>query len=133
MKTKGGCYCGTIRYQIDGPVQAAFQCHCRECQYSTGGAPNMLMAFAKEDVEITQGQMQSYGRADLAAPVTRFFCATCGTLVGNHSPNRPELMILRAGTLDTPHLFHPQLAIFLCDAQPFHLIENGLPAFDKRP
>ena len=43
MKIEGGCYCGEIRYVSNGDAQASLQCHCRECQYITGGHPNVLM------------------------------------------------------------------------------------------
>ena len=43
MNIKGGCYCNEIRYESKGEVQASIQCHCRECQYITGGNPNVIM------------------------------------------------------------------------------------------
>ena len=43
MKTTGRCYCGALKYEVTGQVEAAFQCHCRECQYITGGNPNIVM------------------------------------------------------------------------------------------
>ena len=27
MKITGGCYCGDIRYEADGDLEATFQCH----------------------------------------------------------------------------------------------------------
>ena len=49
MKVDGGCYCGEIRFEAEGALEAAFQCHCRECQYITGGNPNIVMVFAQRD------------------------------------------------------------------------------------
>ena len=43
MKTIGRCYCGSLKYEISGQAEAAFQCHCRECQYITGGNPNIVI------------------------------------------------------------------------------------------
>ena len=133
MKASGGCYCKELRYDIDGPVQAAAQCHCRECQYFTGGAVNTLMAFSESNVHFTKGTVRTFARTDLDTPVERFFCPTCGTHLGGRSTNRPAMLIIRVGTLDDPSIFRPQAAIFMCDAQPFHNVEEGLPAFDKRP
>ena len=42
MNIKGGCYCGAVRYEFEGDVTATFQCHCRECQYFTGGHANLM-------------------------------------------------------------------------------------------
>ena len=46
MELSGRCYCGDIQYEINGEVQASFQCHCRECQYITGGNANTVMVFS---------------------------------------------------------------------------------------
>ena len=37
MKFEGGCYCGQVRYVAEGEPMVKGQCHCRECQYITGG------------------------------------------------------------------------------------------------
>jgi hypothetical protein len=49
MKFEGGCYCGKIRYAAEGKPRLKAQCHCRECQYISGGAPNMFMLMAPQD------------------------------------------------------------------------------------
>ena len=53
MKLTGGRYCKDVRYQIEGEAQAALHCHCRECQYISGGKqtfhhiPDGIPAFDK--------------------------------------------------------------------------------------
>ena len=37
MRLEGGCYCGEVRYVAEGDPMMQAQCHCRECQYITGG------------------------------------------------------------------------------------------------
>lgn len=133
MHAQGGCYCGEIRYEIQGPCQGALQCHCRECQYITGGNANVIMVFKDEDFSFTQGTPAVFARSDLETPVRRHFCATCGTALGSVSPSRPGCFILKVGTLDDPSIFKSQVAIFTCDQQPYHHIPEGLPAFEKRP
>jgi hypothetical protein len=43
MKLEGGCYCGQVRYKAEGDPMMKAQCHCRECQYISGGSPNMFV------------------------------------------------------------------------------------------
>ena len=132
MKIAGGCYCGEIRFEAEGALEAAFQCHCRECQYITGGNPNIVMVFAQRDFRYISGNPAKFARTDLPTPVERYFCQDCGTAIGSISPSRPNSMIVKVGTLDDPSVFTAKAAIFTCDLQSFHHVPEGLPSFDKR-
>ena len=129
----GGCYCGEIRFEVTGPQEAAFQCHCRECQYITGGNANIVVVFAETDFRYTKGVATTFARSDLETPVTRHFCSSCGTAIGSRSPSRPNSMIVKVGALDYPEDYQAKAAIFTCDKQPYHHIPSDIPAFDKRP
>ena len=129
----GGCYCGEIRFEVIGPQEAAFQCHCRECQYITGGNANIVVVFAETDFRYTKGVTTTFARSDLETPVTRHFCSSCGTAIGSQSPSRPNSMIVKVGTLDYPGDYQAKAAIFTCDKQAYHHISSDIPAFDKRP
>ena len=133
MKIEGGCYCGKIRYVSDGDAQASIQCHCRECQYITGGHPNVIMIMPLEEFKFAKGQPQEYKRNDLENAVTRLFCDKCGTAIGTKNPIRPNSIILKVGTFDDPSIFSPAVAIFTKDKQNFHHIADNVKAFDKRP
>ncbi len=133
MKTTGGCYCGAVRYEITGEAQASLQCHCRECQYISGGNPAALMIFPFESFQLTSGEMKQFRRSDLERPVTRHFCENCGTGIASETPSRPGSIVIKVGTLDDPSIFAPAVAIFTCDKQDSHHIPEGIPAFDKRP
>ena len=133
MNIEGGCYCGDIRYEAKGEVQASIQCHCRECQYITGGNPNVIMILPIDGFKFVRGKPQEFKRSDLEKSVTRLFCGECGTAIGTRSPMRPESIILKVGTFDDPSIFNPEIAIFTSDKQEFHHIGDNLKCFDKRP
>ena len=133
MELSGRCYCGDIQYEIKGELQASLQCHCRECQYITGGNANTVMVFSRDNFEFTKGKPSVFSRGDLETPVKRFFCDKCGTAIGTKSPMRPESIILKVGTFDDPSIFDPKIAIFTIDKQKFHHIDDNLKCFDKRP
>jgi hypothetical protein len=117
----------------EGKPRLKAQCHCRECQYFSGGAPNMFMLMAPERFRYVSGAPKTFTRSDLDQPVTREFCETCGTHLTTRRPDLP-LVILKVGTLDDPSLFGaPQMAIHTLDMQPFHMIPEGLPAFEREP
>ena len=133
MGIEGGCYCGELRYESSGESQASIQCHCRECQYITGGNPNVLMIMPLDGFKFIKGQPQKFKRDDIENAVTRLFCKNCGTAIGTQSPMRPDSIILKVGTFDDPSIFEPKIAIFTLDKQKFHHISENVKSFEKRP
>ena len=45
MEFSGHCYCGNIHYQASGEPVIKVQCHCRECQYLSGGSVNVTIGM----------------------------------------------------------------------------------------
>ncbi|MES2638686.1 MAG: GFA family protein [Myxococcota bacterium] len=132
MRVEGGCYCGALRYVAEGEPLMKAQCHCRECQYLTGGAPNLFLAMPIAGFAYTKGEPKRFSRSDLDRPVTREFCADCGTHIVTRRPRFPAV-ILKVGTLDDPSVFQPAIAIYTIDAQAFHHIPDGMPGFERLP
>lgn len=129
----GRCYCGSVRYESVGEPVMQMQCHCRECQYITGGSPNVFMGVPAASFKYTQGEPTGFTRSDWENPVTREFCPTCGTHLLTRSPNVPDAVFLKVGTLDDPSEYTPQVAIFACDMQSFHRVPEGVATFDRLP
>lgn len=133
MTMSGGCYCGEVRYEAGGAPMLRAQCHCRECQTITGGGPNLFMLMPMDEFSYTRGDPKKFTRTDLAAPVTREFCPTCGTHLTTLLPGR-DALVLKVGTLDDPAVYgQAQMAIHTLDRQPFHIIPEEVPAFDRLP
>jgi len=134
MDVEGGCYCGALRYRATGEPLMRAQCHCRECQYITGGSPNVFMAMPEAGFTYLKALPSQLRRKDLPKPVTREFCAECGTHIITRAPGLPGAVILKVGSLDDPSVFGgPQMAIFTLDKQAFHQIPPGVPAFERVP
>ena len=134
MELEGGCYCGAVRYKTDGEAMFKGQCHCRECQYGSGGSPNVVMAMPESGFSYTKGAPAAFRRPDLDNPVTREFCSTCGTQLVSKTSAVPGAVLIKVGTLDDPSVFgQPQMAIFTIDQQSFHQIPDGIPTFERTP
>lgn len=134
MKVEGGCYCGDVRYEVEGNALFKGQCHCRECQYISGGNPNTTMGMPEATFSYTKSPAREFRRKDIDNPVTREFCANCGTHLLSRAPGVPGAVLLKVGTMDDPSQFGtPDVAIYLCDKQEFHHVPDGMPAFDKVP
>jgi len=134
MKIEGGCYCGAVRFVAEGDPLFQGQCHCRECQYISGGHPNVVVGMPETGFSYTRGGPKAFSRSDIDNPVTREFCAECGTHILTSTPALPGARLIKVGTFDDPKLFEgPQMAIHLADKQSFHHVPEGVPAFDRAP
>lgn len=133
MTLTGRCYCGAVTYRSDGDPLWRAQCHCRECQYISGGGPNYFLLLPADGFVYTAGTPRAFTRPDLARPVTREFCPTCGTHLITRLPDRP-MVVLKVGTLDDPAAYGgPKMAIHTADMQPFHILPDDLPRTDRAP
>ena len=134
MKIEGGCYCKAVRYVAEGDAIFSGQCHCRECQYISGGLPNVVMGMPESGFKYTKGTPKGFKRSDLKDPVTREFCPECGTHLLTRAPGVAGAVLLKIGTYDDPKLFTgPQMVIYTVDKQPFHHVPEGVPTFETRP
>src|SRR4030088_815529 len=65
IKLRGGCYGGAVRYEAEGEPMMKAQCHCRECQYITGGSPNMFVLMPIGGFVYAKGGPKQFSRSEL--------------------------------------------------------------------
>jgi hypothetical protein len=92
------------------------------------------MIVPADGFRYTQGEPKGFKRADLENGTTREFCAECGTHLTTRTPD-PGIVILKVGTLDDPAGDYggPQVVIWTKDAQPYHLLPEGVPQLPGFP
>jgi hypothetical protein len=131
MHLTGGCFCGALRYEFDGEPVFKGQCHCRECQFITGGHPNAVFGLPVAQFRYTKGTPKSFVRD--GSPTTREFCETCGTHILGRSGRLP-LVNVKVGTLDDPALFGAaQIAVYVKEKQSFHALPENAALFQEFP
>ena len=97
----GGCLCGAIRYSISAPVTELRACHCRNCQRASGAAGTVGAVVPQAAFRITQGKPKRYSAvADSGRTLHRHFCPDCGSPLYSFREQMPEMIVVRAGTLD---------------------------------
>ena len=134
MAFAGGCYCGAVRYECDGPVLMRGLCFCRTCQMISGGAGNLFMGVMADVFRLTRGELKEFAHPERDAPPVRSFCGTCGVQVISRSPKAPGGVLIRVGTLDDPKVFEgPELVVWTSEMQAFHQLPPGVKAWPKFP
>jgi hypothetical protein len=104
-KLRGGCLCGTVRYELSAGPQAVTHCHCSMCRKHHGAAFATHGSVRRTEHAFTQGG--DVLRSFRATPqVTRTFCSLCGSPLLWHIAGKYEdWLSIPLGTLDT--LFVP--------------------------
>ena len=74
----GGCYCGAVRYRVEGPLRGVINCHCNQCRKLNGNFGAHSKA-PTEDIEIIRQDGLSWFQITDSA--RRGFCHRCGTHV----------------------------------------------------
>ncbi|MCG8336324.1 MAG: GFA family protein [Proteobacteria bacterium] len=129
----GSCLCKEVRYTISGDSSQFFSytCHCRDCQYVTGGPPNSAI-YIPQQVTITHGEPGCYNsKSDEGTNIRRFFCRNCGTHLYGESEKYPGTVVIKVGTLDDPGIFKSEMNVWVSSAQPWHHIDPELPRHEK--
>jgi hypothetical protein len=130
----GGCLCGAVRYESAGDPEFSLQCHCRDCQRSSGTAYIAAMRVPAAGFRITQGAPKRYvSTSDAGNEIARVFCGDCGSPLYVQVSTRPGIVGIRVGTLDDPSSFRADADIFVKSAQPWDYMNPALPKFDTYP
>lgn len=133
-RQEGGCYCGAIRYAIDGPPAWSGHCHCRSCQLALGGAFITWAKVARNDFTVTKGAIKI---CEKAPGIKRGFCSECGTTLTYDAEDEVEGhdwsgdAWFSATTLDDPSVVSPKSHVYVSNQQPWVKLADGLPTFSE--
>jgi len=109
---RGGCCCGSIRYELDPTEGLVVNCHCTICR-KTSGAPYVtwIVVAASQfkwiEAEPATLHASSHG--------TRGFCSRCGTPVSFVTTKRPGQIDVTVGSLDDPNPYTPSEDVYIED------------------
>nr|WP_295887741.1 GFA family protein [uncultured Devosia sp.] len=129
----GGCACGAIRYEVAGEPVAMNDCQCRQCQRDSGSGHASYMTFVGADVALA-GMPSSWDfTGDGGTVKRRAFCPDCGTPVYMTFPAMPDVFVLRAGSLDDPSRYKPDMVYWTETAQAWDHLDPAVVKFARMP
>ena len=120
----GGCFCGAIRYRLDGPPLDAGYCHCRMCQRAVGAPVVAWGTWPVERLTWLTGDVRSYASS---ARGQRSFCPSCGTSLTFVDPGEAGLVDVTLASLDDPEAFAPDHHIWTSSRIRWLDIDDDLP------
>jgi len=124
----GGCACGAVRYECTAEPLGSINCHCRDCQRASGTAYASVLRVPAASFRVIKGEARFYSvKAHSGNTVSRGFCAECGSPLFSRLSGMPEVVGVRAGSLDDPSWHRPAMDIFTASAQPWDYMNPDLP------
>jgi hypothetical protein len=93
----GECFCGSIRYEISGPLEDARSCHCSRCRKAFSGAGSAVAGFGQAKFRWMRGEemLTTYLNKH---EIGLGFCSQCGSTLCNLS--KGQVIGITLGTLN---------------------------------
>jgi len=123
----GQCLCGEIRYSVDIEPVFTGNCHCKDCQRSSGSAFIPAMIFPEKDVVVSGDVKYFESQADSGYLHKRGFCSNCGSQLFARFSNMPGMLGIKAGTLNDSSNYVPKLDFYVGSAAPWDFMNPELP------
>jgi len=125
--------CRAVRYEIsEAPIVAAL-CHCDRCRPQSGSAFSTVIIIKRSTIAL-QGATAFF--EDIGASgrrVVRRYCPQCGSPLTTEPDVTPELMMVKAGGIDSNEWFRPVMELFVGRRRPWVTPVPGAPQFESNP
>jgi hypothetical protein len=131
LSLQGGCLCGTVRFELSGPILLAGYCHCTHCQKRTGTGSSANCRVARESLRIVSGA-DRVGAFKPPSGVPKLFCQTCGSALFSGDLEHDEQVAIRLGAFDEDPGVRPQYRQFVDSAAPWEPVpDDGLERYPR--
>ena len=133
-RSTGHCLCGGVSYAFEGEPAMVAICHCDDCQRHSGAAfsVNVVVPTAALAIEGSPRVHETIG-SDSGQTRRRLFCGDCGSPMFTVLTEQPDIVIIKAGTLDDRSAVAPTIEMWCRRAQGWVTPEATRACFDGDP
>ena len=125
----GGCSCGSVRYECSADPLYTANCHCRDCQRTSGSGFVSVLGVPRDALKIS-GEVKYFEvKSDNGNLVSRGFCPNCGSRLFARTAAVPIMIAIMARSLDDPGWYRPAMDFYTASAQPWVSMDAALPKF----
>ncbi len=131
-KFSGGCLCRAIRYEVDGDLIRALNCHCDDCRRATGSSFGTYVFINESDLNIREGVPKTFDHLnDGGITMTKQFCENCGTHLFGKGSRAGGMIHVKVGTIDDASFVRQEMDLFVSKKLPFVRLSDETEHFDK--
>jgi len=127
---RGSCLCGGVKYEINGRLSGAMNCHCSMCRKAHASAFNSSAAVERRHFRWTAGEDKLSHYASSPAK-NRWFCSVCGSQMIAEFPARSRVL-LRVATLDDDPGVRPTVHIWTSEHAPWLIDDAAVTRYPER-
>lgn len=126
----GRCLCKNVSYEISKPPISQGVCYCIECQRAGGAFGGPLLVIEESSFKCQRSELSYYPtKSDDGSIVRRYFCTGCGVHIYSSIDDVPQIITVKAATLDQFCLFAPEYLVWTRSAAPTCRFPAGVPTF----
>jgi hypothetical protein len=128
-RIQGGCFCGSIRYELLGTLCHARSCHCSRCRKAFSGAGSAYAEVSPGSAFRWVSGFDILKQYSTGEDWGMAFCSNCGTtLCGMY---RDQVHGLTLGSVDGDPGVQIEQHIFVGSKAPWDHIGGEAPQFDE--
>lgn len=129
----GRCACGAVSFTCSSAPIAMLNCHCKDCQRSSGAPFASGVVVLSSDLSVMGTPVAYSLPASSGMQTIRSFCSTCGTPLFTQGDSNPNFTSIRFPSIDDSPEFRPMLDIWTSSAQPWVCFDSSIPQFPHSP
>lgn len=135
MAIEGNCLCGAVSYSCDADPVFTALCHCADCQRQTGTASSIVVGVPVDSIQVHGDSLSRYTTIgdDHGGPTHREFCSNCGSPIVSRVEAMPDLVFIKAGTLNDKSWLQPTLEVWGRSAQSWVPPLEGAQRLERGP
>ncbi|MGB5717498.1 MAG: GFA family protein [Gammaproteobacteria bacterium] len=130
MSINGSCFCGAIKYKVDGELRDARSCHCSMCRKAFSSPASAYAVVEPESFEWLSGEdlLTSYESKHGAGLQ---FCSICGSTLCGTVDGKVHGVTL--GCVDGDPGISIGMHIFVGSKASWEVIPEGAPQYEEWP
>ena len=130
MTINGTCFCGDIKYKIEGKLRDATSCHCSMCRKMFGSQASAYAVLDSEDFSWTEGE-KLLAVYEAGEEFGIQFCSQCGSTFGGTYKGKQSWVTL--GCIDGDPNIKLSKHIFVDSKAAWEIIPEGVHQYEAWP
>ncbi len=130
MTINGSCFCGSVKYKVEGKLHSARSCHCSMCRKAFSSPSSAYALIEPDSLEWLSGDtlLRSY-EAKHGAGLQ--FCSVCGSTLCGTVEGKVHGVTL--GCVDGDPGVSISMHIFVGSKACWEVIPEGVPQYEEWP